>query len=176
MKTIINILFLCGIIMFTAFSCEKEPQATAPGIAVYKTKGDYFNNTFVFMKSSGSIYMVTSYYNQRYNSISTKIKITENDTVYTLRAKLVDGYIFADEHSKDMTFLNFTFKEYLRYEIKNGHHPTNDELLNNILDDDPFIEYYQDPKRPRKFELSDSAEINQIIRNGELEKYFEKMK
>ncbi|GAI94832.1 unnamed protein product, partial [marine sediment metagenome] len=24
MKTITNILFLCGIIMFTAFSCEKD--------------------------------------------------------------------------------------------------------------------------------------------------------
>jgi len=176
MKTIVRILLICIIMMFAALNCEEEPKATAPGLAVYKTKGDYFNNTFVFMKSSGRIYMVTSYYNQRYNSISTKIKITENDTVYVLRVKLVDGYVLASEHSKDMAFLNITFKEYLRYEINNGHFPSMDELTNIILDDDPFIEYYHDPKRPRKFELSDSAEINQIIENGELEKYFEKIK
>ena len=33
MKTMTNILFLCGIIMFTAFSCEKEEEILHPNHA-----------------------------------------------------------------------------------------------------------------------------------------------
>ncbi len=164
---------LSGIIVLTVFSCIRVADTT-PGLSIYKTKGDYFNKAFVFKKSSG-IYMVPAYYNSRYNTITSKIKITDTDTVYTRSIKLIDGYILAAEGSKDMAFLSFTFKEYLRYEIKNGHHPTDEELLNGIIDD-PFIEFYYDPQRPRRFELSDTAEINQIIRNGELEKYFKRIK
>ena len=173
MKTIIKTLFLSGIIVLAAFSCEKY-GVTEPGLAVYKTKGDYFNMAFVFKNSSG-IYGKMAFYNSSSNLIS-RFTITDNDTVYVPRAKLIEGYILAGEHNKDMAFLNLTLKEYLRYEIENGHPPTDDELLINILDDDPFIEYYYDPQRPRRFELSDSAEINQIIKNGELDKYFEHLK
>jgi hypothetical protein len=173
METILKLLFLCGIIVITAFSCIKIAD-TAPGISVYKTKGDYFNMAFVFMNSSG-IYGKMAFYNPRSNSIS-RFKITETDTIYIPRAKLIDGYMLVGEHNKDMVFLNLTLKEYLRYEIKNGHPPTDDELYDNILDDDPFIEYYYDQQKPRRFEMSDTAEINQIIENGELEKYFKRIK
>jgi hypothetical protein len=56
MKVIVRLLFFCGVAMLAAFSCEKEPQATAPGLAVYKTKGDYFNNVSVGMNEKGKLY------------------------------------------------------------------------------------------------------------------------
>ena len=164
--------------MFTAFSCEKEPQATAPGFAVYKTKGDYFYNVSVGMNEKGKLYHYPAFYNPRFKSISdSRIKITEDDTVYTYRAKLINGYIISGEIGENSIFLDFTFKEYIKYEINNNRSGVPLEVLSeHILDDNPFLELYFDPNKPRKYEISDSAEINQIIRNGELEKYFEKIK
>lgn len=167
--------------MFTAFSCEKEPQATAPGLAVYKTKGDYFYNVSVGMNEKGEIYMSPAYYfpktESKDESIDIRIKITEDDTVYTLRTRLIDGYIFGGEIGENSIFLDFTYKEYLRYQIEHNSSEIPKNMLNeNILDDDPFLELYIDQNRPRKYELSDTALINQMIRNDELEKYFEKIK
>jgi hypothetical protein len=73
--------------------------------------------------------------------------------------------------------MNWTLNEYLNYEIKyqDGMVPI-DTLNAHILDANPFTELYYDPIRPRKFELSDSAEINQIIKKGELGKYFKRIK
>jgi hypothetical protein len=181
MKTIIKIFILCGIIVITAFSCEKEPKATAPGLAVYKTKGDYFYNVSVQINEKGEIYMYPAYYfpktESKDESIDPRIEITEDDTVYTLRTRLIDGYIFAGEIAENSIFLDFTFKEYLRYQIEHNSSEIPINVLNeHILDADPFLELYIDPNRPRKYELSDSAQINQMIRNYELEKYFEKIK
>ncbi len=176
MKTILKILLLSGLMAIMAFSCVKTKYAaTAPGLAVYKTRGDYFNNAFVFMNSSG-IYGYMGYYNPNGNLIS-RFKIEGTDTVYALRIRLVDGYVLADEWSKDMVFLNWTMNQFLDYEINHhtGYIPI-DTLKKHILDANPFIELYCDPNRPRKFELSDSAEINQIIKKGELGKYFKRIK
>jgi len=178
MKTIVRILLICIIMMFAALNCEKGPRATAPGFAVYKTKGDYFYNVSVCTNKKGELYHYPAFYNPRYKSISdSRIKITEDDTVYTVRARLIDGYIFGGEIGENSIFLDFTFKEYIKYEINNNCSGVPLEVLNeHILDADPFLELYLDQNRPRKYELSDTALINQMIRNNELEKYFEKRK
>ena len=181
MKVIVKLFFLYGVVILAAFSCDKEPQVTAPGLAVYKTKGDYFYNVSVQINEKGEIYMYPAYYfpktESKDESIDPRIKITEDDTVYTLRTRLIDGYIFGGEIAKNSIFLDFTFKEYLRYQIEHNSSEIPKNVLNeNILDADPFLELYIDPNRPRKYELSDSAQINQMIRNYELEKYFEKIK
>jgi len=177
MKVIVRLLLLCGVAILAAFSCEKEPQATAPGLAVYKTKGDYFYNVSVGMNKKGEIYWHPAYYNPRYESIDPRIRITEDDTVYTLRTRLIYGYIFGSEIGKNSIFLDFTFKEHLQYEIEHNSSGVPTKLLSeHILDTDPFLELYFDQNRPRKYEISDTAEINQMIRNDELEKYFEKIK
>ena len=180
MKHIMKLLTLLvfGIFLSLGFGCsEKNLQETVPGLAVYKTKGDYFRNAYCFMKPSGDIYMEPSFYNPRYQSIDPRIEITPSDTVYTLRVKLIDGYILGGEVGENMVFLDLTFKDYLNYEITHNTSSIPDSVLKeHILDDDPFLELYIDVNRPRKFELSDTALINQMIRNGELEKHFEKIK
>ena len=177
MKTILKLLFLSGIIVITAFSCIKGPTVTAPGLAVYKTKGDYFNYVSVTI-DNGNIIFKPDYHNPRNNSIDYRITITEDDTIYSFRAKLISGYIISEEISDNSIFVDFTFKEYVIYEI---NHPeeggvAENALLEHILDDNPFLELYIDRNKPRKYELSDTAEINQIIRNGELKKYFKRVK
>jgi len=171
------ILITGSIILSMGFGCGKNLQETSPGMAVYKTKDDYFNNAYCFMKKNGDIYMYPSFYNPRHHSIDTRIKISDKDTTYTLRVKLIDGYILAGEWSKNMVFLDWTFKEYLNYELKhNTAYIPLTVLKDHILDKDPFLELYYDPNRPRKYEFSDTALINQMIRKGELDKYFEKIK
>ena len=163
--------------MFAALNCEEESKVTRPGLAVYKTKGDYFYHVSVQINEKGEIYSHPAYYNPRYESIDPRIKITEDDTVYTLRTRLIDEYIFGGEIAENSIFLDFTFKEHLQYEIKHNSSGVPTKLLSeHILDADPFLELYIDPNRPRKYELSDTASINQMIRNDELEKYFEKIK
>lgn len=177
MKTILKILFITCFLVLTAFSCVKTKYAaTAPGLAVYKTRGNYFNNAFFFKFPNGG-YGIMGYYNPRYNSLS-RFNVIGNDTVYTERVRLVDGYVLAAEWGKDdMIFLNWTMNQYLDYEIRYQIDGVPiDTLEAHILDANPFTELYYDPNHPRKFELSDSAEINRIIKNGELEKYFKRLK
>ncbi len=48
-----------------------------------------------------------------------------------------------------------------------------DTLRKYILDKDPYLEYY---RCITTFTLEDSLEIKEIILNGEIEKYFERLK
>ncbi|MGM0528691.1 MAG: hypothetical protein ACQERS_09810 [Bacteroidota bacterium] len=178
MKTILKILSICGIILFVTFSCENEHEALPRGFAVYKTKGDYFYNVSVGTNEKGELYHHPAFYNPRYNSINDgRINITEDDTIYIFRARLIDGYIFGGEIGENSIFLDFTFKEYINYEINNNCSGVPSKVLNeHILDADPFLELYIDQNRPGKYEISDTALINRMIRNGELEEYFEKIK
>lgn len=163
--------------MFNGSNCQKI-ERTAPGLCVYKTKGDYFNYVSITMED-GRIIFMPDYYNSARNSIDSRLEITETDTIYTGRFKLINGYIISEETTKNSVFVDFTFAEYLRYDIE---HPgddggiTRDVLLDNILDDDPFLELFYDSNRPRKYGLSDTSLVNQIIRDGELEKYFDRLK
>ena len=165
-------IIICSIL--TAISCIKLDK-TAPGLVVYKTRADYYDKAFVYMDSDG-IYGKPSYYNPRYNSIDSRISITNNDTLYTRRVKLTEGYLLASENSLDMAFLNLTIKEYFKYQVENGETPSNEYLLSNILDDNPFTMYYRDKENPRQFELSDTAEINHLVASDMLETYFERLK
>ncbi len=49
----------------------------------------------------------------------------------------------------------------------------NDILRKYILDKDPYLEVY---RCITTLELKDSIQINEIIQNGEIEKYFKRLK
>lgn len=148
--------------------CEKAgKEVLEPGLSIYKTQNDYFNNVHTNLMD-GEVY-----YKQ---SLRGKVVVEDNgDVHYKFRVNLIDGYILADEHSSTAAFLNYTNKEYYEMEIQ-GFLPSLDEIENSIIDSDPFLEFYYDPTYPRVFEMSDTARINEIIKNGEIEKYFERLK
>lgn len=177
MKSQYSILLF--IILFVSCSIlETEDQK--PGIALYKTKGDYFDLVTIGMKGD-KIYMMPRYWNHGLNSISKGMEIIDMDTIYTRRYKLPQGYVLDAEGGLKVVFLNMTFKEYLNREIINAEKELGviipeDTLRKYILDRDPYLEFYRNNTDVKRFELSDSLEIREIILDGEINKYFDRLK
>ncbi|MFW5873003.1 MAG: hypothetical protein ACOCVN_03355 [bacterium] len=177
MKTRYLILFL--IVLFV--SCNIfETEDQYPGVTLYKTKGDYFDLVTIGMKGD-RIYSIPRYWNPRYNSISKRMEVKDNDTIYTRRCRLINEYILDGEGGLQSVFLDMTFKEYLKREIANAQKELGviipeDTLRKYILDKDPYLEYYQNNIEVKRLKLSDSLEIREIILNGEINKYFDKLK
>jgi hypothetical protein len=74
-----------------------------------------------------------------------------------------------------------THKEHLKREVINsemelGVSVSGDTLRKYIIDKDPYTEFYRNKTDVKRLYLSDSLEINEIILNGEIDKYFEKIK
>jgi hypothetical protein len=168
MKTI---LYKIGavVVLFTLMAAGCKPEALYPGISIYKTRGDYYDLVTIGMK--GNEIFRASYTSERY-----KFDYTSNDTVYKMRARLINGYVLDTESSNEYdVFLGLTFKEYMRKETKYGYLP-HDTLYKYIIDKDPYTEYYRDNIPDGIFSISDTAAINEIIRKGELQKYFNREK
>ena len=51
-----------------------------------------------------------------------------------------------------------------------------DTIRKYIIDKDPYTEFYRNKTDVKRFTLEDSLEIREIILNGEIDKYFEKLK
>lgn len=174
----LSIIFL---IIILDLSCDKiKNEDEYPGVSIYKTKSDYFNLVDIGMKDD-RIYHTQHFWNPRYNSFN-KMEILNNDTIYKYRYRLTEGYVLDGEAGvNDDVFLNLTFKEYLNREIKNsvlgiGAYIPDDTLRKYILDKDPYTEFYQNRVDVKRLYIHDSLEINEIIKNGEIDKYFEKIK
>jgi hypothetical protein len=101
----------------------------------------------------------------------------DSDIVYMFRKQLVNGYVLATESTVDDYFTDMTFHELLNYyyETGNAYFPL-DSVFERVIDTDPYTEFYVDYSRPQNFCLTDTAEINAVIKNGELEKYFKRLK
>lgn len=170
------------ILIFTlSLSCDiLETGGVPPGIALYKTRGDYFDLVTIGMKGD-KIYSIPGLWNGRYNAITSGMEIRNNDTVYTGRYMLPEGYTLGHSEGLQSAFLNMTFKEYLNREIVNAQKELGliipeDTLRKYILDKDPYLEFYRNKTDIKRLTLSDSLEIREIILNGEINKCFEKIK
>jgi hypothetical protein len=178
MKTqVLNIVVISLFACILGWSCGLgKDSSRGPGIAIYKTNGDYFNLVDVGMKGDKFI-RTESFWNNRYDTFD-KMEVVDNDTIYKYRWRLINGYVLdkeADYHQD--VFLSLTFKEYLAKEIGMGKSLSHDTLKKYIIDKDPFTEFYSSKSEPYYSYYSiDTAEFNSIIRNGELEKYFERLK
>ncbi len=175
MKT--RVFNIGGIFLFISillWGCGLGKRSTyGPGIAIYKTNGNYFNLVDVGMKGD-KFFRTESFWNRRYNTLD-KLIVEDNDTIYKYRWRLIDGYILDKEADcRYDVFLSLTFKEYLLKEIGLGQNLSHDTLKKYILDKDPFTEFYSSESKP--YYSIDTAEFNSIIRNGELGKYFERLK
>ena len=171
-NTILRLNTCVTFLLLSVISCNNE-QALAPGISLYKTRGDYFDLADIGMKGD-QITRLPDYYAR-----FSRFIITDTDTVYKNRAKLINGYILdveADE-TRDV-FLDLTFKQYMA--LASRGHLREDTLKKYILDKDPYVEFYRDIANPRRFdndiEYIDTSEINQIIGEGKIEEFFTRLK
>ena len=171
---------LLSVLLFTfsllCFSCEKSGEYdAAPGISVYKTNGDYYELVTVGMKGD-DIFRTWGFFLD-FGKPICNLLVTDTDTIYKSRKKLVNGYVLdreADERYD--VFLSLSFKEYLKMEQRyNTFTIPDDTLKKYILDKDPYTEFYRNKTNVKDFQISDSLEINRIIENDSLDYYFKKV-
>ncbi len=162
MKT--NSIFVIVVILFLT-SCSNYMDFTPPPthIKIYKTKADYSEYVNLWGKPQEHPYELLG-----------RLNFDNNDTIFLYRWELEQGYIAEScEIWHTDYFTNITFKEMYRH----GRF-SSDSLKARIIDKNPFVEFYVDDKdsfcRIPKVEVIDK--LNEVIRNGEMEKYLNRLK
>ena len=175
LSTVFLLLLLLGA------NCQKDETeradesieiSTLPGIAVYKTNGNYKDYLAVCIDSVGNITCTPLFGDD--NLIVRKDK--NGNYVLIRRHFLKSGYITEDIYL-DYAFTNITINEMVEKFTEIGpEYWTLDKYKERLIDLDPFSEfYYLDGlnKPVRKFTIK---EINEMIEKGTLETVFIKIK
>lgn len=189
MKNLVYLLFMICMISLANSSCEREKEELPPPLGLYKTNSDYFSFYPPSINSQGEVIMTPDY-----DGNDSRILITEDDTIYSYRVNLVNGYVLSAEIYVDLPFTDVTYKEIVRKQGTNSQ-ITSEILQDRIIDTDPFIEYYEvDAYFPYPFQqqFQDSGyskakvvylsfqeaakEINLIIAQDKLEESFIRIK
>lgn len=163
----IHIKISVFVLLIALMGAGCKPAPSRIGISIYKTRGDYFDLVTIGMKKD-------KIFRGSYTSDRNKFDYSNNDTIYKKRVRLINGYVLDRESSKEYdVFLGLTFKEYMRKETTYGFLP-DDTLYKYIIDKNPYTEYYREEisEMSEGFSISDTAVINELIRKGELHKYF----
>ncbi|MCK4662924.1 MAG: hypothetical protein KAT68_08670 [Bacteroidales bacterium] len=163
---IFPIIIFFTISFFT--SCIKN-EAIAPGYVIYKTKGNY--NDLIFIRLSKDKKMVV-----QYPGPSDVYYINKNeDTILRTPTILHKDYLLDNKGiNTNAVFIDISYAEFSKRESSLSQ----EEMMNMIVDDDPFTEYWYGKTgnlRSKDFEVS-IEEINEIIDNNEIDKYFERRK
>lgn len=161
--------FLVLLIIFSGsvilFSCSSPKNGTmnqnkssigipSPPAIVYKTKADYFDKIPVTLSDDKTKVIAFP--------APSDIRINNK---FSFPTKLNDGYLLDNRGiSVNTAFLEFSYDDYFTMD----HIPTAESLMNHILDDQPFTEFYEigkhgDYKDPEK-------ELNALIDNDGLKK------
>jgi hypothetical protein len=128
---------------------------SSPPAVVYKTKKDYAKNVPVTLSEDGS--SVVSY--------PAQSDIRKGDS-FAYPTELSEGYLLDNRGiSPNTAFLRFTYEDY--YNMDNI--PTAERLMDYIMDDAPFSEYYEVGLRG-DYENIEKA-MNEIIEGNKLKKY-----
>ena len=163
MKQTKLIYLFITVMLCSGSSCVKT-EAQYPGVSVYKTRGDYFDKITVGINDKDKIFRGP------FDSF-------KDDTIPKNRARLINGYVLdAEGDLKYDAFLNMSIREYNNWlEEYDMDYLPNDTAWKYMLDKDPYIEYYRAKDRDMFIGL-DTTGLNQIILDGQLEKYFNKLK
>jgi hypothetical protein len=160
-------------------SCKKDEEDLSyldnekifefhPGaFAIYKTKNDYFFNVSV-TPMQGYIF-------------SPELK-KENLTFYKgkyhnpSRFRLNDNYIVSIGESPSSCFTSLSFDEYVREELAPVVGVVNQKVIDNIVDRNPFTEFYRSPDSFNGKTWITIDEMNSLIREKRLGEHFIKIK
>jgi hypothetical protein len=164
------VLFILFLILILSCNDNKDISGVEePSFSIYKTKNDYYYNVHTWVDK---VPMEFRIFEKKYFK-------TGNDTIEILRIRLEDGYVLAYSTGHDNYFTDITFGEFYSFCEKNSPETFPlDSVLERVVDQDPFIEYYYDTSYNYLpiDDPEDLEKINEIIRNGELESYFKKVK
>jgi hypothetical protein len=170
MKTITQHLTILFFALIFSTGCDKEQKdiysSWYPYAVIYKTKGDYFNYVNTWGKDRGPS--------------TIKFKIENGDTLYMGRWRLNDDYVIAVEATPNDYYTNITFGELIGYKDKSPdrtYFPI-DSMFKRVIDKDPYLEFWVPLVNGTFIGLDSSLVpiINDYIENGELEKYFKRVK
>ncbi len=163
-----SVIFL--LLLFIGAGCDWMYNSPVTGnVSLFKTKGDY-RCLYTISMSGDEISAVNLWTRNK------KLWNLDSDTIYDRRQKTVNGYVIGESERQTDVYLSLTHKEVVLKEIamnNPGHALPDDTLRKYILDEDPYLEFW---RCTTTLELSDSVKINEIIRNGEIGKYFEQLK
>ncbi|MFW5720889.1 MAG: hypothetical protein ACOCWW_00725 [Bacteroidota bacterium] len=162
-----NIKKICIYLFFLSFfmylSCPFYIDSQDNELYVYKTKSDYSDNVAVELSKDKT-------------SITSNYSPGDNSDRYPI--VLMNNYLLGGTFGINTGYLSITNTEYKQnYDVA----PSPDSLYSLLLDKDPFVEFYYHPIGHNVFYDEnngglDTARINTIILNGELELYFERLK
>jgi hypothetical protein len=149
---------------------ESIEMFVCPGIAIYKTKRDYFNYMAMRFNSDNSC----SWY-PWFGTPDPRLSVENGAVAYKYRFHLKNSYVVSAEITFNDYFTNITYPEYLTFQKKTNETFTSKMFWDRVIDKDPFTEfYYLDTLDCRvKFTL---GELNQMIEDGTLTQKFTKFK
>jgi len=154
------IIILILVILNPFCSCEKvKVDDTIIQIYKFKSSKDYSNYVPVGLSDD-------------------KNRITSAPgNIYRWPVKLIDDYYLNGSMGVNSGYLSLTIEEHNAYEIKPGV----DSLYKLLIEKDPYLEYYQRNDNGTFRDENgaygiDTAHINLLIRNNQLEKYFKRLK
>ncbi len=134
--------FIFGIVsivtILSFFSCEREHMATTPPLGLYKTNPEYFTFLAAWVNNSDNEVAGYPYYKPN----DSRILFTEDDTIYSQRVQLNDGYVLSNEVFFGAPFTNVSFKEIVKKQDTDSS-ITSEILYNRIIDRNPFNVYYE---------------------------------
>ncbi len=139
-------------------------------VDIYKTRGDYRH--LYTIKISGEEISANNCW-ERNKVLWSGLN---QDTICDRRQYGANGYVISETDRLTDVYLSLTYKEVVLKEIalnNPGHALPDDTLSKYILDEGPYLEFW---RCTTTLQLSDSIKINQIIQNGQIEKYFERLK
>jgi len=183
MKTFSKKSLLLTLLFFMSlgFSCQKDVIDSAnenievssfPGISIYKTQGDYLNYVTTLVDPNGVAVMDFGY-----TKDDPRVSIDEQGkATFTNRWLLKNGYIVSNEMSVKNVFTNISLTEYVDYTAKYYSGAWAGKLESRIINKDPFLSFYHLDglyKGEKTFTL---GQLNDMIENGTIEDYFEKLK
>jgi hypothetical protein len=152
--------FLFLALLVVAFSCNLFDTRDHT-IWVYKTKGDYANNVPVQLSADKTRIVGSP------ASINTRWPVS-----------LVDDFLLNGSGGPNSGYLSITIEEWNQMDIT----PSVDSLNKFLIDTDPFIRFYHRDDKNNFFWTKngaygiDTAHLNLLIRNNQLEKYFKRLK
>ncbi|MFV0590235.1 MAG: hypothetical protein ACK5M7_02520 [Draconibacterium sp.] len=167
--TILKLSLFALLLIFTGAGCYwmfNSPNIN--DVWLYKTRGDYRHLYTIRLTGDENLNLWTT--------DKTLWTGLNKDTIYVWRQKAANGYVISGPAKLSDVYLSLTFKEVVLKEIamnNPGHALPNDTLQKYIVDEDPYLEFWRSTST---LEFKDSVKINEIIRNGKIEKYFERLK